>query len=54
MEYRITFHNTVENGKLEKVLVEDTLPAGVEYVKDSLNAEGIKPEPVELKWKMAK
>ncbi|HFO0461105.1 TPA: isopeptide-forming domain-containing fimbrial protein [Bacillus paranthracis] len=49
VEYRITFHNTVENGKLEKVLVEDTLPAGVEYVKDSLNAEGIKPEPVELK-----
>ena len=54
MEYRITFHNTVENGKLEKVMIEDTLPAGVEYVKDSLKAEGIKPEPVELKWKMVK
>ena len=24
VEYRITFYNTVENGKLEKVLVEDT------------------------------
>ena len=31
------------------MLVEDTLPKGVEYVKDSLKAEGIKPEPVELK-----
>ncbi|MDA2301822.1 isopeptide-forming domain-containing fimbrial protein [Bacillus cereus] len=49
VEYRISFKNTVENGKLEKVLVEDTLPKGVEYVKDSLKAEGIKPEPVELK-----
>ncbi|PGK49003.1 cell surface protein, partial [Bacillus cereus] len=49
VEYRITFYNTVENGKLETVLVEDTLPKGVEYVKDSLKAEGIKPEPVELK-----
>ncbi|KXX89647.1 MULTISPECIES: isopeptide-forming domain-containing fimbrial protein [Bacillus] len=49
VEYRITFYNSVENGKLEKVLVEDTLPKGVEYVKDSLKAEGIKPEPVELK-----
>ncbi|MDA2461655.1 isopeptide-forming domain-containing fimbrial protein [Bacillus cereus group sp. MYBK65-1] len=49
VEYRITFYNTVENGKLEKVLVEDTLPKGVEYVKNSLKAEGIKPEPVELK-----
>ncbi|OPA32271.1 cell surface protein, partial [Bacillus cereus] len=49
VEYRITFYNTVENEKLEKVLVEDTLPKGVEYVKDSLKAEGIKPEPVELK-----
>ncbi|WP_259382873.1 isopeptide-forming domain-containing fimbrial protein [Bacillus thuringiensis] len=49
VEYRITFYNTVENGKLEKVLVEDTLPKGVEYVKDSLKAEDIKPEPVELK-----
>ncbi|MCU4980153.1 isopeptide-forming domain-containing fimbrial protein [Bacillus cereus] len=48
-EYQISFKNTVENGKLETVLVEDTLPKGVEYVKDSLKAEGIKPEPVELK-----
>ncbi|MED1609504.1 isopeptide-forming domain-containing fimbrial protein [Bacillus paranthracis] len=54
VEYRITFHNTVENGKLEKVLVEDTLPAGVEYVKDSLKAKGIKPEPVELKMENGK
>ncbi len=54
VEYRITFHNTVENGKLEKVMIEDTLPAGVEYVKDSLKAEGIKPEPVELKMENGK
>ncbi|RAT03448.1 cell surface protein, partial [Bacillus cereus] len=54
VEYRITFHNTVENGKLENVLVEDTLPKGVEYVKDSLKAEGIKPEPVELKMEDGK
>ncbi|MDJ1475046.1 isopeptide-forming domain-containing fimbrial protein [Bacillus sp. LS15-K4] len=54
VEYRITFHNTVENGKLEKVMIEDTLPEGVEYVKDSLKAEGIKPEPVELKMKDGK
>lgn len=54
VEYRITFYNTVENGKLEKVLVEDTLPKGVEYVKDSLKAEGIKPEPVELKMEDGK
>ncbi|MGH0928051.1 isopeptide-forming domain-containing fimbrial protein, partial [Bacillus pacificus] len=54
VEYRITFHNTVENGKLENVLVEDTLPKDVEYVKDSLKAEGIKPEPVELKMEDGK
>ncbi|TKH17548.1 DUF11 domain-containing protein, partial [Bacillus wiedmannii] len=54
VEYRITFHNTVENGKLEKVMIEDTLPEGVEYVKDSLKAEGIQPEPVELKMKDGK
>ncbi|MED2016407.1 isopeptide-forming domain-containing fimbrial protein [Bacillus wiedmannii] len=54
VEYRITFHNTVENGKLEKVMIEDTLPEGVEYVKDSLKAEGIKPEPVELKMENGK
>ncbi|WP_144615391.1 isopeptide-forming domain-containing fimbrial protein, partial [Bacillus cereus] len=54
VEYRITFHNTVENGKLEKVMIEDTLPEGVEYVKDSLKAEGIKPEPVELKFENGK
>ncbi|MDA1612710.1 isopeptide-forming domain-containing fimbrial protein, partial [Bacillus cereus] len=54
VEYRITFHNTVENGKLENVLVEDTLPKDVEYVKDSLKAEGSKPEPVELKMENGK
>ncbi|QIW20492.1 isopeptide-forming domain-containing fimbrial protein [Bacillus thuringiensis] len=54
VEYRITFHNTVENGKLEKVMIEDTLPEGVEYVKDSLKAEGIQPEPVELKMENGK
>ena len=43
IEYRISFKNTVENGKLAEVKIEDTLPNGLEYVKDSLQAEGSKP-----------
>ena len=34
--------------------IEDTLPNGLEYVKDSLQAEGSKPNPVELKVKDGK
>ena len=40
VEYRISFKNTVENGKLAEVKIEDTLPEGVEYVENSLKAEG--------------
>ena len=29
--------------------IEDQLPNGLEYVKDSLKAEGNEPNPVELK-----
>ncbi|TKH54963.1 hypothetical protein FC679_27040, partial [Bacillus cereus] len=51
---RISFKNTVENGKLAEVKIEDDLPNGLEYVKDSLRAEGSKPNPVELKVKDGK
>ncbi|KAA0828805.1 isopeptide-forming domain-containing fimbrial protein [Bacillus sp. AY2-1] len=54
VEYRISFKNTVENGKLAEVKIEDDLPNGLEYVKDSLRAEGSKPNPVELKVKDGK
>ena len=49
VEYRINFKNTVENGKLVEVKVEDEIPAGLEYVENSVKAEGSKPDPVELK-----
>ena len=49
IEYRISFSNTVKDGKLAEVKIEDEIPSGLEYVKDSLNAEGDKPAPVELK-----
>ena len=39
IEYRISFKNTVENGKLAEVRIEDNLPNGLEYVKDSVKAE---------------
>src|SRR5262249_54592689 len=48
VEYRISFKNTVESGKLTEVKIEDDLPNGLEYVKESVKAEGSKPEPVEL------
>ncbi|MCZ2990788.1 isopeptide-forming domain-containing fimbrial protein, partial [Acinetobacter baumannii] len=54
VEYRISFKNTVEDGKLAEVKIEDDLPNGLEYVKDSLRAEGSKPDPVELKVKDGK
>ncbi len=40
VEYRISFKNTVEHGKLTEVKIEDDLPNGLEYVKDSVKAEG--------------
>ena len=40
IEYRISFHNTVENGKLAEVRVEDTIQKGLEYVENSIKAEG--------------
>ncbi|MCU4921649.1 isopeptide-forming domain-containing fimbrial protein, partial [Bacillus cereus] len=54
VEYRINFKNTVENGKLVEVKVEDEIPAGLEYVENSLQAEGSKPSPVELKFENGK
>ncbi|MDG0882188.1 DUF11 domain-containing protein, partial [Bacillus paranthracis] len=54
VEYRISFKNTVENGKLVEVTVEDEIPAGLEYVENSLQAEGSKPSPVELKFENGK
>ena len=54
IEYRISFKNTVENGKLVEVKVEDEIPAGLEYVENSLQAEGSKPSPVELKFENGK
>ncbi|WP_257207683.1 isopeptide-forming domain-containing fimbrial protein, partial [Bacillus cereus] len=54
VEYRISFKNTVENGKLAEVKIEDQLPNGLEYVKDSLKAEGNEPNPVELKEEAGK
>ncbi|WP_242313154.1 isopeptide-forming domain-containing fimbrial protein, partial [Bacillus cereus group sp. BfR-BA-01517] len=51
VEYRISFKNTVENGKLVEVNIKDTLPNGLEYVEGSITAEGSKPKPVELQVK---
>ena len=38
----------VENGKLAEARVEDTIPKGLEYVENSIKAEGEAPSPVEL------
>ncbi|MBJ3792479.1 isopeptide-forming domain-containing fimbrial protein, partial [Bacillus sp. OA1] len=54
VEYRISFKNTVEHGKLTEVKIEDDLPNGLEYVKDSVKVEGSKPDPVELKFENGK
>ena len=32
VEYRISMKNTVKYGKLTDVIIEDTLPEGLEYV----------------------
>ena len=39
----------MKDGKLAEVKIEDEIPSGLEYVKDSLKAEGDEPAPVELK-----
>ena len=54
VEYRITFKNKVKDGRLDVLTIEDELPGSLEYVKDSLKAEGEKPEPVELKFENGK
>ena len=48
-EYQISFNNTVENGKLEAVTIEDEIPANLEFIQGSERAEGAGPSPVELK-----
>lgn len=54
VEYRITFKNKTKDGRLDVLTIEDELPSNLEYVKDSLKAEGAKPEPVELKFENGK
>ncbi|PGW61212.1 hypothetical protein COE26_30435, partial [Bacillus cereus] len=49
IEYRIIFNNTVKDGKLAEVKIEDKIPAGLEFVEGSEKAEGEEPKPVELK-----
>ncbi len=48
-EYQISFQNTVENGKLDAVTIEDEIPTNLEFVQGSERAEGAEPNPVELK-----
>ena len=40
VEYRITFRNVVEHGKVAKVKIKDELPTGLEFVEGSERAEG--------------
>lgn len=54
VEYRITFKNRVKDGRLDVLTIEDELPSSLEFVKDSLKAEGVQPEPVELKFENGK
>ncbi|WP_242257468.1 isopeptide-forming domain-containing fimbrial protein, partial [Bacillus cereus group sp. BfR-BA-01379] len=54
VEYRISFNNTVENGELAVVKIKDEIPAGLEYVQDSLRFEGAEPNPIELKMEFGK
>ncbi|MCV5791764.1 hypothetical protein OFN52_32430, partial [Escherichia coli] len=49
VEYQISFQNTVENGKLDAVTIEDEIPANLEFVQGSERVEGAEPNPVELK-----
>ena len=39
VEYRITFRNVVEHGKVAKVKIKDELPTGLEFVEGSERAE---------------
>ena len=43
------FNNTVKDGKLAEVKIEDEIPAGLEFVQGSEKAEGAEPKPMELK-----
>ena len=54
VEYRISMKNTVKYGKLTDVIIEDTLPEGLEYVENSLKAEGAGTDSVELKFENGK
>ncbi|WP_019724387.1 isopeptide-forming domain-containing fimbrial protein, partial [Enterococcus mundtii] len=51
IEYRISFHNTVENGVLNQVTVTDKLPKGLTYIEGSLTSEGDEPQPTSLTYK---
>ncbi|MGG5310490.1 isopeptide-forming domain-containing fimbrial protein [Enterococcus sp. DIV1304_2] len=51
IEYRISFHNTVENGVLNQVTVTDKLPKGLTYIEGSLTSEGDEPQPTNLTYK---
>ncbi|WP_271552965.1 isopeptide-forming domain-containing fimbrial protein, partial [Enterococcus mundtii] len=51
LEYRISFHNTVENGVLNQVTVTDKLPKDLTYVEGSLTSEGDDPQPTSLDYK---
>ena len=53
-EYQISFQNTVENGKLDAVTIEDEIPANLEFVQGSEKAEGDKPAPLKLSVKDGK
>ncbi|NBA61623.1 isopeptide-forming domain-containing fimbrial protein, partial [Enterococcus mundtii] len=51
LEYRISFHNTVEHGILNQVTVTDKLPKGLTYIEDSLTSEGDEPQPTSVTYK---
>ncbi|WP_228483055.1 isopeptide-forming domain-containing fimbrial protein, partial [Pseudomonas aeruginosa] len=51
VEYRITFRNVVEHGKVAKVKIKDELPNGLEFVEGSERAEGENPKPLHVKVK---
>ena len=51
VEYRITFRNVVEHGKVAKVKIKDELPTGLEFVEGSERAEGENPKPLYVKVK---
>ncbi|MFV1457714.1 isopeptide-forming domain-containing fimbrial protein, partial [Bacillus mycoides] len=51
VEYRITFRNVVEHGKVAKVKIKDELPNSLEFVEGSERAEGDNPKPLHVKVK---